>query len=34
MRNLEHLRPGQVAKVMDILGGDQRGQELLAAWNR
>jgi transposase len=31
-RNLEHLRPGQFAKVMDTLGGDRHGQEILAAW--
>ncbi len=32
MRNLEHLSPAQFAKVMDILGGDRHGQEILAAW--
>ena len=32
VRNLEHLRPGQFAKVMDTLGGDAAGQEILAAW--
>jgi transposase len=31
-RNLEHLRPDQFAKVMDTLGGDRHGQEILAAW--
>ena len=32
VRNLEHLRPGQFAKVMDTLGADRHGQEILAAW--
>ena len=32
VRNLEHLSPAQFAKVMDILGGDRHGQEILAAW--
>jgi transposase len=32
VRNLEHLRPEQFAKVMDTLGGDAAGQEILAAW--
>ena len=32
VRNLEHLTPAQFAKVMDILGGDRHGQEILAAW--
>ncbi|HUZ55025.1 MAG TPA: ISL3 family transposase [Streptosporangiaceae bacterium] len=32
VRNLEHLRPGQFAKVMDVLGGDRHGQQILAAW--
>jgi transposase len=32
MRNLEHLRPEQFAKVMDTLGADRRGQQILAAW--
>jgi transposase len=32
VRNLEHLRPGQFAKVMDTLGADWHGQEILAAW--
>ena len=32
VRNLEHLRPGQFAKVMDTLGGDAAGQEIAAAW--
>ncbi len=31
-RNLEHLRPAQFARVMDTLGGDWHGQEILAAW--
>ncbi len=31
-RNLEHLRPGQFSKVMDTLGRDRHGQEILAAW--
>jgi hypothetical protein len=32
VRNLEHLRPGQFAKVMDTLGRDRHGQEIAAAW--
>jgi transposase len=32
VRNLEHLRPSQFAKVMDALAGDRRGQQILAAW--
>ena len=32
VRNLEHLSPGQFAKVMDTLGRDRRGQQILAAW--
>jgi len=32
VRNLEHLRPGQFAKIMDTLGGDRHGQQVLAAW--
>jgi transposase len=32
VRNLEHLRPEQFAKVMDILGADRHGQQILAAW--
>ena len=32
VRNLEHLSPAQFAKVMDTLGGDRDGQEILAAW--
>ena len=32
VRNLEHLSPGQFAKVMDTLGGDRHGQQILAAW--
>ncbi len=32
VRNLEHLRPGQFAKVMDTLSADQHGQEIAAAW--
>jgi transposase len=32
MRNLEHLRPEQFAKVMDTLGADRHGQQILAAW--
>ena len=31
-RNLEHLSPAQFAKVMDTLGGNRDGQEILAAW--
>jgi transposase len=32
VRNLEHLSPGQFAKVIDTLGADRHGQEILAAW--
>ena len=32
VRNLEHLRPAQFAKVMDTLGADRHGQEIAAAW--
>ena len=31
-RNLEHLSPGQFAKVMAALGSDPAGQEIAAAW--
>jgi transposase len=32
VRNLEHLSPAQFAKVMDTLGRDAGGQQILAAW--
>jgi hypothetical protein len=32
VRNLEHLRPGQFAKVIDTLDRDRHGQQILAAW--
>jgi len=32
VRNLEHLRPDQFGKIMDTLGRDRHGQEILAAW--
>jgi transposase len=32
VRNLEHLRPAQFAKIMDTLGAGRHGQEILAAW--
>jgi transposase len=32
VRNLEHLRPGQFARVMDILSADRHGQQIAAAW--
>jgi len=32
VRNLQHLRPEQFAKVMDALGADRHGQEIAAAW--
>jgi transposase len=32
VRNLEHLRPAQFAKVTGTLGRDPDGQEILAAW--
>jgi transposase len=31
-RNLEHLSPARFAKVMDTLGADRDGQEILAGW--
>ena len=32
VRNLEHLSPAQFTKVMDALGRDRHGQQILAAW--
>ena len=32
VRNLEHLHPGQFAKVMDTLSADRHGQQIAAAW--
>jgi transposase len=32
VRNLEHLSPGQFAKIIDTLGRDRYGQEIAAAW--
>jgi transposase len=32
VRNLEHLRPEQFAKVIDTLGADRHGQQIAAAW--
>ena len=32
VRNLENLSAAQFAKVMDTLGGDRHGQQILAAW--
>ena len=32
VRNLEHLSPGQFAKVIAALDGDPAGQEIAAAW--
>jgi transposase len=32
VRDLEHLSPGQFAKVMAALGSDPGGQEIAAAW--
>jgi transposase len=32
VRNLEHLSPGQFAKVIDTLVSDRHGQQILAAW--
>lgn len=32
VRNLEHLSPAQFGKVMDTLGRDRHGQQILAAW--
>jgi len=32
VRNLEHLSPGQFAKIIDTLDRDRYGQEIAAAW--
>jgi len=32
VRNLEHLGPAQFAKVIDTLGNDAAGQQILTAW--
>jgi len=32
VRNLEHLRTAQFAKVIDTLGADRHGQQIAAAW--
>ena len=32
VRNLEHLSPGQFAKIIDTLDADRYGQEIAAAW--
>jgi transposase len=32
VRNLEHLRPAQFAKIMDTLDRDRHGQEIAVAW--
>jgi transposase len=32
VRNLEHLRPDQFTKILDILGADRHGQQIAAAW--
>jgi transposase len=32
VRNLEHLRPEQFAKVIGTLGADRHGQQIAAAW--
>jgi transposase len=32
VRNLEHLSPAQFARVMDALGSDAAGQEIITAW--
>jgi transposase len=32
VRNLEHLSPGQFAKIMNTLQADPAGQEIAAAW--
>jgi len=32
VRNLEHLRPEQFAKVTDTLSRDRHGQEIAVAW--
>jgi transposase len=32
VRNLEHLRPAQFAKVIDTLDRDRYGQDIAAAW--
>jgi transposase len=32
VRNLEHLGPAQFVKIMNTLGSDRHGQQILAAW--
>jgi transposase len=32
VKNLEHLRPDQLEKIIDVLGRDRHGQQILAAW--
>ncbi|MGH3915041.1 MAG: ISL3 family transposase [Pseudonocardiaceae bacterium] len=32
VRNLENLHPDQFAKIIDTLGGDREGQQILLAW--
>jgi transposase len=32
VRNLEHLHPDQFARIIDTLGGDPEGQQILLAW--
>jgi transposase len=32
VRNLEHLRPEQFARIIDTLAADRHGQEITAAW--
>ncbi len=32
VRNLGHLTAAQFARVMDTLGGDRHGQQILACW--
>jgi transposase len=32
VRNLEHLRPDQFDKIIDVLGADRYGQQIAAAW--
>lgn len=32
VRNLQHLRPAQLDKILDVLSADRHGQQIAAAW--
>jgi hypothetical protein len=32
VKNLEHLRPDRLEKIIDVLGRDRHGQQILTAW--